>query len=225
MAQVTALALSIALILSADVPALADERGADATRAMADDMAPLQPVISAASTRFNIPEDWIRAVVLAESGGHPVIDGKPAMSSAGAMGLMQVMPETYAEMRAKLGLGNDPYDPTDNIMAGSGYLSGLYRQFGFPGLFAAYNAGPQRYRDHLELGNPLPDETVSYLKIVAAALSADTKSTVDFVENPGQFVSSQAAKSSLFFGTADGQSNAGGVSIFVHLGSDGDSQQ
>jgi membrane-bound lytic murein transglycosylase B len=199
--------------------------GADSPPATADHLATWQSVISAASARFGIPEDWIRAVILAESGGHPVIDGRPAMSPAGAMGLMQVMPKTYAEMRAKFALGSDPYNATDNIMAGSGYLAELYRQLGFPGLFAAYNAGPQRYREHLDLGNPLPEETIFYLKTVTTVLSADTKSTADFVEERGQLVTSQAAKSTLFFGTGRGQLDAGDVSIFIHLGPDDSSQQ
>ena len=58
------------------------------------------------------------------------------------MGLMQLMPATWAAMRAEHGLGHDPHDPRDNILAGTAYLRAMYDRFGYPGLFAAYNAGP-----------------------------------------------------------------------------------
>ena len=76
---------------------------------------------------------------------------------------MQVMPGTYEEMRRRHGLGGDPHDPRDNILAGTAYLCTLYERFGFPGLFAAYNAGPGRYQEHLTDGRPLPRETRAYL--------------------------------------------------------------
>jgi hypothetical protein len=79
------------------------------------------------------------------------------------MGLMQLMPDTYEEMRQRHGLGHDPHDPRDNILAGTAYLRALYERFGFPGLFAAYNAGPGRYQERLTGGRPLPVETRAYL--------------------------------------------------------------
>ncbi len=125
-----------------------------------------QPFITEASQRFGIPEAWIRAVMRAESAGLTVLDGRPITSRAGAMGLMQVMPETYAEMRRRHGLGADPYDPRDNILAGTAFLREMYDRYGYPGLFAAYNAGPQRYEDHLRRGMPLPAETLTYLAAI-----------------------------------------------------------
>jgi soluble lytic murein transglycosylase-like protein len=122
-----------------------------------------QPFIAEASARFAIPKPWIRAVIVAESGGRTTLDGHPITSSAGAMGLMQVMPDTYEELRRRHGLGRDPHDPRDNILAGTAYLRALYERFGFPGLFAAYNAGPGRYQEHLTDGRPLPRETRAYL--------------------------------------------------------------
>ena len=65
------------------------------------------------------------------------------------------------------GLGADPYDPHDNIMAGAAYLRAMYDRFGYPGLFAAYNAGPARYGEHLRTGRPLPGETRSYIAQLA----------------------------------------------------------
>ena len=122
-----------------------------------------QNFIVEASRRFGIPEAWIRAVMQAESGGRTMIRGQPITSPAGAMGLMQVMPETWAELRDRYGLGTDPYDPHDNILAGAAYLRELYERYGYPDLFAAYNAGPRRFDEHLLNGRPLPDETLAYL--------------------------------------------------------------
>jgi membrane-bound lytic murein transglycosylase B len=122
-----------------------------------------QPIIAEASQRFGIPEAWIRAVMRAESGGRTTLDGQPITSRAGAMGLMQVMPETWAALRAHYGFDADAYDPRDNIMAGTAYLRELYERYGYPNLFAAYNAGPGRLNEHLFNGQPLPDETLAYL--------------------------------------------------------------
>jgi soluble lytic murein transglycosylase-like protein len=112
-----------------------------------------QDFIAEASRRFGVPEGWIRAVMQAES-GRTTLDGRPITSSAGALGLMQVMPNTYEEMRRAYGLGPDPHDPRDNILAGTAYLRAMYDRYGYPGLFAAYNAGPERYDEHLRDGRP-----------------------------------------------------------------------
>ena len=120
-----------------------------------------------ASARFGIPEDWIRRVMRAESGGRTMLGGRPITSRAGAMGLMQLMPGTWREMRAAHGLGTDPHDPRDNILAGTAYLRAMHDRFGYPGLFAAYNAGPARYAQHLATGRRLPVETVAYVTAVS----------------------------------------------------------
>ena len=83
------------------------------------------------------------------------------------MGLMQLMPGTWEEMRRDHHLGTDPDDPRDNILAGTAYLRQLYDRFGYPGMFAAYNAGPARYARHLSTGRALPMETVAYLRSVS----------------------------------------------------------
>ena len=126
-----------------------------------------QGEIEEASRRFDMPEAWIRRVIGAESGGRTMLHGRPIESRAGAMGLMQLMPGTWREMRAIHGLGGDPHDPRDNILAGTGYLRLMHDRFGYPGLFAAYNAGPVRYARHLATGRPLPAETVAYMAAVA----------------------------------------------------------
>jgi soluble lytic murein transglycosylase-like protein len=113
--------------------------------------------ITEASQRFGIPADWIRAVMRAESAGDV-----RAISSKGAMGLMQIMPGTWAELRLRYRLGRDPYDPRDNILAGTAYLRELFDRYGSPGFLAAYNAGPGRYEQYLG-GRPLPAETRAYV--------------------------------------------------------------
>lgn len=125
--------------------------------------------IREASARFLIPEQWIREVMRVESGGHSTVGGKPIVSPDGAAGLMQLMPGTWRDMRALLGLGHDPSDPHDNILAGAAYLRAMYDRFGYPGLFAAYNAGPGRYAVHLATGRRLPPETRAYVAKIAAA--------------------------------------------------------
>ena len=121
-------------------------------------------IISEASKRFNVPAAWIRAVMARESGGRTMLtENHPMVSETGALGLMQVLPGTYAEMAGQYKLGADPFRPHDNIMAGAAYLRWLKGKYGFPALFAAYNAGPQRVEDLLERGIALPAETQAYV--------------------------------------------------------------
>jgi hypothetical protein len=135
--------------------------------ASAQTVADWRPYVAEASERFGVPVAWIEAVMRAESRGRTHLDGRPIRSSAGAMGLMQLMPATWAEMRARLGLGRNPDEPRDNILAGTFYLRLMYERFGYPGLFGAYNAGPARYAEHLRGARSLPRETVGYLASVA----------------------------------------------------------
>ena len=122
-----------------------------------------RPHIETAATRFGLPADLIARVIDVESNGEA-----RAVSPAGAMGLMQLMPGTWAMLRARLGLGDDPFDPRDNILAGSAYLRDLRDRYGVPGFLAAYNAGPGRYEQSLS-GRPLPGETRRYLARFFAA--------------------------------------------------------
>jgi hypothetical protein len=112
----------------------------------------------------------VRAVMHQESGGLLYENGQLIISSAGAMGLMQVMPSTYDDLRARYSLGDDPYDPHDNIMAGAAYLREMYDIYGSPGFLAAYNAGPARLDDYLMRNRPLPDETRRYVARVGRAI-------------------------------------------------------
>ncbi|MGI9359975.1 MAG: lytic transglycosylase domain-containing protein [Parasphingorhabdus sp.] len=114
--------------------------------------------VTEASLRFGIPKHWIYAVMHTESRGYI-----SAVSPAGAMGLMQIMPATWADLRARYRFGNNAYDPRDNIHAGTAYLREMYDQFGAPGFLAAYNAGPGRYLEHVRKGRVLPAETRAYV--------------------------------------------------------------
>jgi soluble lytic murein transglycosylase-like protein len=133
-----------------------------AHRANALPVDPFATFITEASKRFAVPEHWIRSVMRVESAGEV-----RARSRKGAMGLTQIMPETWTELRARYNLGTDPYDPRDNIMAGTAYLREMYDRYGAPGFLAAYNAGPGRYENHLATGRSLPDETQDYVAILA----------------------------------------------------------
>lgn len=141
--------------------------------ASAESLADWRPLIAEASARFGIPVAWIERVMRAESGGRTKLGGRPITSHAGAMGLMQLMPATWAEMRSAYRLGSDPHDPRDNIIAGTAYLRMMYDRFGYPGMFAAYNAGPGRYAEHLATGRALPGETRAYLAAVIGSRSGD----------------------------------------------------
>ncbi len=129
------------------------------------------PLIREASERYDVPEKWIRAVMMRESNGRATgSNGKPLTSTAGAIGLMQVMPGTYDLMRWQYGLGANPADPHDNIMAGTAYLREMYDLFGAPGFLAAYNCGPACYAGHLAGKQKLPRETRQYIAALTPVL-------------------------------------------------------
>lgn len=132
------------------------------------------PYIKEASRRFNLSEAWIRAVIRMESGARTWLDEKPITSSAGAMGIMQLMPATYREMRELYGLGEDPHDPRDNVLAGTAYLRSLYEKYGFPKMFAAYNAGPGTVEKQLAGTRRLPRETRDYVRNISRILNLKT---------------------------------------------------
>ena len=134
-----------------------------------------QTEIAQASARFHLPEAWVGAVMGAESGGRTTLNGRPITSSAGAMGLMQLMPDTYDDMRQRYGLGADPHDPHDNILAGTAYLRQMYERYGYPNLFGAYNAGPGRFDTYLKTGKQLPSETRAYVGKILPGVRLETE--------------------------------------------------
>ncbi|AZI38213.1 putative transglycosylase [Caenibius tardaugens NBRC 16725] len=156
-------ALSLVLFAClASAPATAFARPKDEPSARSSPVSPIAAHVAEASRRFAIPERWIWAVMRVESAGDVT-----AISHAGAMGLMQIMPGTWTELRARYRLGRNPYDPRDNVIAGTAYLRELHDRYGNPtAMLAAYNAGPGRYDEHLATGRPLPRETRAYLAML-----------------------------------------------------------
>ncbi len=156
--------LPIALVMAVPVDAYAQSSVAAAQNSRID----IAAHVREAAQRFGIPEHWIYAVIRVESAGRV-----RAVSSAGAMGLMQLMPGTWARQRARFSLGSDPFDPRDNIMAGTSYLREMYDLYGMQGFLAAYNAGPGRYEQWRDRGCPLPRETRRYVARIAPLLQRD----------------------------------------------------
>lgn len=154
--------------------------------------------VAEASQRFGLPERWIDAVIRVESAGRA-----GAVSSAGAMGLMQLMPGTWVRQRARFGLGSDPFDPRDNILAGTSYLREMYDLYGSTGFLAAYNAGPGRYREWRDKGRPLPAETRAYVVRLASMLQDDSISTAFATSLPVRPVSVSWTEAALFANRAD----------------------
>lgn len=122
---------------------------------------PYAVYVAEASRRFSIPDRWILTVMQLESGGDP-----RAVSKRGAIGLMQLMPATWRELQVRYGLGANPEDPHDNIIAGTAYLREMYDRFGPAGFLAAYNAGPERYVRSRDGDLPLPVETQRYVTML-----------------------------------------------------------
>jgi D-alanyl-D-alanine carboxypeptidase len=150
---------------------------------------PWGPYIREAASRYRVPERWVRAVMQQESGGE-----QQATSPVGAMGLMQVMPATYDELRARHRLGDDPYDPHNSILAGTAYIREMYDRFGAPGFLAAYNAGPDRVDRYLAGNAILPDETVNYVAAITPNLGRDVPLSGPFAV----YASSRAGRGSRY---------------------------
>ena len=162
---------------------------------------PIADYIAEAARRFGVPASWIRAVMGAESAGDV-----RAVSRKGAMGLMQIMPDTLSDLRSRYGLGRDPFDPRDNILAGAAYLREMHDRYGSPGFLAAYNAGPQRYDEYLAGVRALPAETRAYVAMLAPLVGGEPlESTTSIsVTDPLAWT-----RSPLFVVRADSSANAG----------------
>jgi hypothetical protein len=130
-----------------------------------------QPLVQEASKKFGMPAAWIRVVIQMESGGRTMIaENKPITSKVGAVGLMQLMPDTYKDMQKQYKLGGNPFNPHDNIIAGAAYLKWLHGKYGFPAMFVAYNDGPGNLEAKQTKGRALPEETRNYVNKICATL-------------------------------------------------------
>ena len=166
-------ALALLCVLSA-LPAFAEPARRESITNETSRRLAITSALTEASNRFRLPVHWLRAVMRTESGGDA-----NSVSSKGAIGLMQLMPATYAELRTRYGLGDDAFDPHANILAGAAYLRELLDQYGERGFLAAYNAGPGRYEDYLR-GRSLPAETTDYVERIAPALSLGRNSAAPY---------------------------------------------
>jgi soluble lytic murein transglycosylase-like protein len=121
--------------------------------AMTDD--DLQPLITQSAQTQSVEPQLIRAVIRHESASYPC-----AISEKGALGLMQLMPDTAEQFNV------DPLDPKQNVEAGTKYLKQLLTRYkGDVKLaVAAYNAGPQR----VDVDNKVPNipETMAYVDAI-----------------------------------------------------------
>ena len=196
----SAVALCVVLLPGGAAPVAALAQGSPVARPAA--VHPYASHVADAGRRFGIPEAWIWAVMRVESAGN-----SRAVSRAGAMGLMQIMPATWADLRARYGLGSDPFDVRDNIMAGAAYLRQMHDRYGnASAMLAAYNAGPGRYDDYRSRGRPLPPETVGYLaRLTSVVGTAGTAGAAELAvsASPDPFAWRRAA---LFVRTASAAS-------------------
>jgi soluble lytic murein transglycosylase-like protein len=134
---------------------------------------PYAAPVAEASQRFGIPELWIWRVMHAESRGK-----RRAVSHAGAMGLMQIMPATWTMLSARHRLGNDPFDIRANILAGAAYLRAMWDRYRDVRLMlAAYNAGPGRADAYAAGRRGLPAETIAYVRQIAPELGASDEAS------------------------------------------------
>jgi hypothetical protein len=192
-------ALAVVLLSGGAAPVPATAQDVAAARSAAPH--PYANHVAAAARRFGIPEAWIWAVMRVESGGNA-----RAVSRAGAMGLMQIMPATWAQFRGRYGLGADPFDVRDNIVAGAAYLREMHDRYGnASAMLAAYNSGPGRYDDYLSRGRPLPPETIGYLAQLTAFVGTAGAAELAVSAAPDPFAWRRAA---LFVRTASTASEA-----------------
>jgi hypothetical protein len=121
------------------------------------------PQVREAASRYELPAALIKAVMAAESAFNPL-----AVSPRGALGLMQLMPQTARELRV-----SDAFDPAQNIDGGARYLRMLWTQYDgdLTRTLAAYNAGPEAVR---RAGGRVPPiaETEDYVRRVLALYQA-----------------------------------------------------
>jgi Transglycosylase SLT domain len=194
-----------ALLVGASLFGNAPACGQDAAEQASPRTIDIASHVAEAAQRFGIPESWIYAVMRTESAGRI-----GAVSPKGAMGLMQLMPGTWARQRTRFGLGADPFYPRDNIMAGASYLREMYDSYGASGFLAAYNAGPGRYEQYRDDGRPLPAETRAYVAKIAPMLQTASVPTFAASASVVQPMRTSWTQSELFVARSDSSDSASG---------------
>ncbi len=137
----------------------------------------LEVLADLAADDWQIPREGFRALIRQESGWDP-----DAVSSAGAFGLTQLMPETAGEVSGWFGWDPaevDPWDPAVQLLLGARYLDWLYRRTrSWPKALGAYNGGIGRVERAVEARGDdwlegMPAETRAYVAILAPQFPAD----------------------------------------------------
>jgi hypothetical protein len=147
----------------------APHAGSSDAAGAADAASPYEDIIREAALTYGVDPDLVRAVIRTESNFNPL-----AKSRAGAKGLMQLMPRLAKE----LGI-SDPFDPRENVLGGTRYLSKLLdRHDGDVSLaLASFNAGPRNVRKYK--GIPPFKETRGYVKKITGLLADNTTTSTD----------------------------------------------
>lgn len=168
-------------------------------------LAPYRPIFEEASHKHGVDADVLAIVALVESSGNP-----SAVSPAGAVGLMQVMPKTALSIAAERGLTDVREDrlsdPATNVDLGAWYLARQMETFGAGAqedkkvelAAAAYNAGPRAVEAYLKNNVPLPEETEHYKALVtglwAERNAPESRTFVDWRSRVRARMASKAAR-------------------------------
>jgi len=127
-----------------------------------------------AASRSGLSADVILRVMMAESRGNP-----RALSPKGAGGCMQIMSATWTYLSVRYALGSNRFNPRMNMIGGALYLAELAARYGFPGAYAAYNAGPGRYERYAAGTAVLPVETIAYTARIGRTVPVPNAARLD----------------------------------------------
>lgn len=159
----------------------------------------MDSIFAEAAARYGVSEKLLKSVAKAESNFNP-----SAVSKAGAIGVMQLMPATARSLGV-----TDPYDARQNIMGGAKYLKENLDRFGgnVSLALAAYNAGPNAVQKYG--GIPPYKETQNYVKTVTAYMNGapiTTGKTVEKSKTTAQTLAGMYGSAALLSGSSEGSS-------------------
>ncbi len=169
----TLAALGLVVALTAATTAIGEATHAPTPQWMPDTVGRWSSLFQTAADRHGVDPALLSIVTLVESRGNP-----DALSSLGAVGLMQIMPATGKKIATDRGIQgfdvDDLRDPATNVDFGAWYLARQIEDFGDGTLStatvtrvaAAYNGGPRRMRQHLDHGQPLSEESRGYSSLI-----------------------------------------------------------